>query len=188
LAVSLLPTVETENGEPCLVFETLWNVSMTSKAFRETVSALMGNEPLAGRTLGELVGRAAWLTIVHKEGETQTYANIASIRPLPRGTKVPTIDQPLTYFSLDVDEFSEAALNALPEREQERIRSSETYRQTKSVLAARAKPTAKLIDDDLPENLGGAPKAKPRRRAPAKAAKLPPAAWHDGAFAVMGRA
>jgi hypothetical protein len=169
----LLPDVETENGEPCRVFQTIWNLSMRSKAFREAVSGLMGAEPLAGRSLGELVGRAARLTIVHHESETQVYANIASIRALPRGTKAPETDQKLIYFSLDPDEFSEAELNSLPDREQERIRSSETYRQTKAVLAARAKPTAKLIDDDLPDLTQKEP-AKPRRKPAAKGQKPSP--------------
>jgi hypothetical protein len=168
-----LPEVKTEN-EPCLVFQVIWNLSMRSKAFREVVAGLMGTEPLAGRKLGELVGRAAKLTIVHNESETQTYANIAAIKPLPKGVKAPRIEQDLIYFSLDPDEFSEATLNTLSDREQEKIRASETYKTTKQIIANRGKPAAAIIDDDFPENLGGAPKAKPRRKPPAKGQKQPP--------------
>lgn len=165
----LLPEVKTENSEPCLVFQVIWNLSMRSKAFREVVTGLMGTEPLDGRKLAELVGRAAKLTIVHNDGETQTYANIAAIKPLAKGVKAPRIEQDLVYFSLDPDEFSEATLNTLSDREQEKIRASETYRTTKHVLANQGKPAAAIVDDDFPENLGGAPKAKPRRKPATKA-------------------
>jgi hypothetical protein len=124
----ILPNVETANDTPCTIYQPVWNLSLRSKTFREVVNGLMGDEPLAGRSLSELVGRAAKLTIVHNEGESQTYANVAAVKALKPGTKAPRTEQELTYFSLDPDEFSEAVLAGLPEHEHSKIRSSETYK------------------------------------------------------------
>jgi hypothetical protein len=165
----VLPNVETETGETCIVFQRIWNLSLRSKAFREVVSGLMGDEPLAGRSLRELVGRPARLTIVHNETETQTYANVAAVKPLKPGAKAPKTEQDLIYFSLSPDEFSEAALKALSERDQELIKASPTYAATLRVLEDRKKATKDLINDDFPEELGGDPEkpvvenSKPRR-------------------------
>jgi hypothetical protein len=167
----LLPDVETESGTPAVVYQTVWNLSMKSKVFRETVAGLMGSEDLHGRSLAELVGRSARLSITHNEHDGQVFANIASVKPLPKGAqRRPPADQVLTYFSLDADEYDETVLNTLPEREQERIRNSPTYAQTRAVLAARAKPTAELINDGLPDFAGGTATAKPRRKQTKKAA------------------
>lgn len=144
----VLPNVETETGAPCLVFQTIWNVSMRSRTFREVVTGLMGDGPLAGRSLQELVGRAAKLTVVHNDGASQTYANVASVKPLRPGTKAPGIEQDLVYFSLDPDEFSEAALASLSDHDQAKIKGSETYRM---LIATRGKRPSDIIDDGIPD-------------------------------------
>jgi hypothetical protein len=158
----LLPNVETANGDPCLVFQTIWNVSMRARVFREIVQGLMGGEPLEGRSLRELVGRVAKITVVHNEGESQTYANIASVKPMKPGTKAPKIETELVYFSLDTDEFDEKVLNSLSEHDQTKIKSSRTYLDLKFLASAKDKSAADIIDDDFPEALGGAPKSKKR--------------------------
>ena len=152
----VLPDVETADGKPCYVFQTIWNLSLRSKAFREVVNALMGNEPLEGRSLRELVGRAARVTIVHSEGESQTYANFAAIKPVKPGTTAPAPEETL-YFSLASDEFTPESLAALPEREQEKVKASSTYRdlmETRKLAAkVKTKDVAAVIDDGFPENL-----------------------------------
>jgi hypothetical protein len=67
------------------------------------------------------------LTIVHKDSNNQTYANVANVRPLKPGEKVANTVSELVYFSLDPEEFSEKALASLPKSEQDRIMASETY-------------------------------------------------------------
>jgi hypothetical protein len=124
----------------------------------------MGDEPLAGRSLKELVGRPARLTIVHNETDNQTYANVASVKPMKPGIKAPKLEQDLLYFSLSEDEFSPEILNSLPERIQVEIKNSPTYAQTLRTLEARKKSNAELLDDGIPEDLGGAPAPKRSRR------------------------
>jgi hypothetical protein len=68
-------------------------------------------------------------------------------------------------------------LRELSDRQREKIIGSTTYRELVATLehakACKGKPAAEIIDDDFPEALGGTPKAKPRRKPAAKAAKLP---------------
>ena len=54
-----LPAVETENAKPCLVFQTIFNLSMRSKAFREMATALMGTNELRGSHVGNSSAKAA---------------------------------------------------------------------------------------------------------------------------------
>jgi hypothetical protein len=114
----VLPEVLDDKGDGFVVYHTVWNLSLRSEAFRDIVSALLPGENLQGRSLKELVGKAAKLTIEHNDTRNQVYANVVSVKPLKPGTKAPALDPAkLTYFSLDHDEFSEAAFNALSERD-----------------------------------------------------------------------
>jgi hypothetical protein len=132
------------------VFQNIWNISLRSKAFREVVTALMGTEPLEGRSLKELVGRPARVTITHNEGESQTYANITSVRALKPGTPRPRTPEELVYFSLSPEEFDERTLATLPTRMREKISLSPTYKETLKTLAAKKMTTKELVDDMLP--------------------------------------
>jgi predicted HicB family RNase H-like nuclease len=49
-----LPDVESEDGEPVLVFHTVFNLSMQSKTFRELAVALMGTTDLTASSVKEL--------------------------------------------------------------------------------------------------------------------------------------
>jgi hypothetical protein len=143
-----LPGVTTESGEPCIVFQTIFNLSMRSKALREVAKGLLGET--AGLSLSDMVGKAAKLTIVHSERDEGTYANIASITPLKPGVKVPKHETKELFFSLDPNEYDETKLDLLSEAERKRVLASPTFKETQQILALRKKPTAEIIQDELP--------------------------------------
>jgi hypothetical protein len=148
----VLPEVKDDKGEGFLVFQTIWNLSLRSQVFRDVVSALLPGENLKGRSLRELVGKAARLTIEHNDAGNQVYANVASVKPLKAKAKAPVLDPgQLAYFSLDPDEFSEAAFNALSDRDREKVRVTDAYKTATFVAANKGKPAAAIIGDELPD-------------------------------------
>jgi hypothetical protein len=72
----------------------------------------------------------------------------------------------LVFFSLHPSEFREEDLKEVSDRQREKIKASETYKTLieglKFGVASKGKSAADIIDDDFPENLGG---AKPKKRA-----------------------
>jgi hypothetical protein len=73
----------------------------------------------------------------------------------------------MVFFSLHPDDFREEDLKEVTDRQREKIKSSQTYKDLiadlKFSVSAKGKPAAAIIDDDFAENLGGA--AKPKKRA-----------------------
>ena len=161
-----LVDVETEFGEPSLLFLTVFNLSMRSKTFREMAVALLGTADLKGVPLQGMVGKACKVTVIHRETDDgQTFANIASFKALKPGTKVKEPQTELTFFSLDPLDVKglkafETALAALPESERGKVIASDTYRELiatlkpgKAVKAVK-KTAADVIDDGFPAGLG----------------------------------
>lgn len=73
----------------------------------------------------DYVGKAALLTIVLNE--TGEYSNIDGVAPLPVGMPI-AVPQPLsTLIRFDVDDWNEAAFEALPDWAKERIKKSTQY-------------------------------------------------------------
>jgi hypothetical protein len=159
-----LPDVETENEEPCLVFHTIFNLSMRSKNFREMAVALMGTSDLHGSSVREMLGKFCKVTIIHRETDDgQTFANIASFKALKPGTKPLQADSDLIFFSLDPADAPDLKslqrdFDALPESERTRIAASSTWKELLAVRqhtkAMKGKRAAKIIDDELPGESG----------------------------------
>jgi pyruvate/2-oxoglutarate dehydrogenase complex dihydrolipoamide acyltransferase (E2) component len=126
--------------------------------------ALMGRSELNGIPLRDMLGKSCKVTIVHRETDDgQTFANIATYKALKKGTKVPAPQSELVFFSLDPADVPaladlKAAVEALPERERDRVQSSVTYKELLATLsntvANKGKTTAEIIDDGFPSNLG----------------------------------
>src|ERR1700731_825374 len=96
-----LVDAETDGGEPCLVFKTIFNLSLKSKGFREMAKALLAADDLTGIPLRDMLAKACKVTIVHEEKNDQVYANIASFKALKPGTPVKEPESALVFFSLD---------------------------------------------------------------------------------------
>lgn len=158
-----LPDVETKNDEPCLVFATVFNLSLRSKNFREMAVALMGKDELKGTPLRDMLGKSCKVTIVHRESDGgQVYANIATYKALKKGTKVMAHQSHLVFFSLDLADVPsladlKTAVEALPDGERTRVQASETYKELLATLsntaAKKGKPAAEIIDDGFPADL-----------------------------------
>lgn len=156
-----LPDIETDDGEPMLVFTTVFNLSLRSKSFREMATALMQASDLGNTDVRELVGKTCRITIVHNEGsDGQVFANIASYKAC-RGKATPMSE--LTFFSLDLLDTPDMAtlkahVEALSESERGKVQASETYKELvatfKHVAANKGKPASEIIKDSLPDDFG----------------------------------
>ena len=163
-----LPAIETD-GKPCLVFYTVWNLNLRSPAFKELASALMATNELRGLDMKNMIGKSCKLTIVHKDTDTQTFANIMSFKSLKAGTVIlPTETEPM-FFSLDPKDIPDlAALDAgvakLSKLEQAKVIASpsytELYNMLKHVKDSAGKPAAEIIKDELPEVFAPVPAAR----------------------------
>lgn len=177
-----LPLVETPDATPCLLFTTVFNLSMRSKKFREMAVAIMGGktDDLRGVSVKELLGKNVKLTVVHNEGDDGTvYANIATYRPVAPGSIPVTAETEQVFFSLDPADVQnlgtfQKAFEALPESERTRISPSPTFQELlatlKHVKASKGKKASAIVDDQVPgegkpfddnfpEEMGGADKA-----------------------------
>ena len=167
-----LPAIETKNGEPMLVFFTVWNALLTAKSkgkpsYHDMCNALMNTE-VRGMHMHtkELLGKSCRVTIVHNDSAdgSQTYANIASFRPLKSETEVPEAKTEFQFFSLDPRDVPDmatldAALAKLSQSERDKVQKSISYADLrimlKHVADSKGKPARDIINDDLPENLSG---------------------------------
>jgi hypothetical protein len=145
----VLPHVPAWHGQPYRIRHPFWDARMSNPAFWDMSRAFMGGDHVRGRSLRELLGKGAMVTIEHREGERRTYANIIGWAPLPAGTGVPKIGH-LLYFSLDDDEFDPRVLHDLPQWERNEITSSATYTELMVRRRNAGKPAAELIDDEIP--------------------------------------
>jgi hypothetical protein len=87
-----------EDGRQYLVAQN-YTASLNEKAnLRRDLESWRGKpfeeEELRGFDLEKLIGIPAYLNVVHNVSQKngRTYANVASIMPLPKGTEPPTID------------------------------------------------------------------------------------------------
>jgi hypothetical protein len=155
-----LADVTQSDGKPMLAFLTIFNFSARSKKLREFVRTVTGLHDVKDVEIKTLVGAPCMVGITHKTTEEGiTFAEVTVKRPKP-GAKKPKVKTDLVFFSLHPDEFSESDLSKVPERQQERIRGSQTYRDLQMDKGAAPKPkAADIISDDFPKNLGGKPAA-----------------------------
>jgi hypothetical protein len=144
----------TAEGRPMLAFKRIFNMNSRSKNFREIVRALSNMHDISGVNTKDLVGK--WCEIVFEHVTTEdgnTYANL-ECRPL-KG-KAPSSDpvSELVFVSLHPDEFHEEDLKEVSDRQREKIKASETYKDLiadlKFAAAAKGKLAREIIEDELP--------------------------------------
>lgn len=74
--------------------------------------------------LSVLIGKGCMLNVVHTDKGDKTYANIASIARLPKGTPTPKLVKPGRVFSLEPKEYDPDGMVGLRDRIVEKIKSS----------------------------------------------------------------
>jgi hypothetical protein len=158
--------ITTADMQPLLAFKRIFNLSNRSKNFREVVRALSNMHDISGVNTSDLLGN--WCEIVIEHVTTEDGSEFANVECRPLKGKAPTNrpESELIFFSLHPGEFREEDLKEVTDRQREKIKSSQTYKDLvvdlKFAASNKGKPTAAIIDDDFPENLGG---AKPKKRA-----------------------
>ncbi len=117
-----------EKGEQPFYVKTQFNMFMNEKAsLRKFIEAWIGktmtDKQAADFDITSLIGQPCMLNVVHNVKGENTYANIASIMPVPKGTQVPpAINEQLVFDTLNPDK---EVFDKLPEFLQEIIKDSD---------------------------------------------------------------
>jgi len=106
-----------DDGKPHIVSQ-MFTVSLNEKAaLRKTLESWRGRaftkQELAGFDLENVLGKPCLLNVIHEQNGDRTYANIASISPLPKGMDAPEPEGELLVYSCDAPD--PAVLEKLPE-------------------------------------------------------------------------
>ncbi|MEG2120203.1 MAG: hypothetical protein RRY53_07580 [Pseudoflavonifractor sp.] len=123
-------TVEIDGKQEPRTLSRTFNIATSKNAgLRKFVqswfSRQFSDEEFSELDTGSLVGMAAQLSVILNE--TGEYANIDSIMQLPKGMPAPVATLPLIRF--DLEPWSDAAFEALPEWAQDKIKKSTQYQQ-----------------------------------------------------------
>jgi hypothetical protein len=116
-----------EDGKPFSIAN-WYTVSLHEKSnMRKDLESWRGRgfteTELLGFDLSKILGQSCYINVVHNVSDNKTYANVASIMPLPDGVECPEAVNPLVAF--DIDEFDQEVFDALPEGLQKIINTSE---------------------------------------------------------------
>jgi len=153
-----------EHEGPMIVWKT-YTASLNEKAnLRKDLeswrSKKFTDEELNGWDIGAIVGKPCMITIVHSENNGKTYANVATVTGVPKGTTVPDAENDLIDFSFD--DYTDDQFNTLPEWLQEKVGDGEKLRDVQKAraievdrasYAAKTAPVDNLtdfVDDDIP--------------------------------------
>lgn len=113
-----LPNELMDDGRP-LAISKKYTISLNEKAnLRHDLESWLGrsitaDEEKNGFALGSMLGAPCLLSIIHAESNGKTYANIAGVMSVPKGTTVP--DQSNPAISYDVENGKDAVYAKLPE-------------------------------------------------------------------------
>jgi hypothetical protein len=102
---------------------------------------------LEGFELKKLIGAPCLINIVHETVEGKTYANIASVSQLVKGTQMPP--QQLAGHYYEIEQGRDEAFNNLPEWLQEKIEGCEEWK--KPTPAPDALPATDDIGEGFPD-------------------------------------
>jgi hypothetical protein len=154
----------TGDGQPMLAFKRIFNLSNRSKNFREVVRALSNMHDISDIDTKDLIGKHCEIVVEHVTTEDGSeFANV-ECRPLKGKAPSNKPQSEMVFFSLHPDDFREEDLKEVTDRQREKIKSSQTYKDLVSDLkfaaSNKGKPAADIIDDDFPEGLGGAKRKK----------------------------
>jgi len=92
----------------------------------------------------------AYVNVIHNDKDGKTYANIASIMPLPDGIECPAAINEVYSFSLEREDYTPEALNKLSEKMQDRIKQSREWQALNAGVADE--PQGQPQDDGFDPN------------------------------------
>ena len=151
---------EGEGKKPYIISQE-FTLSMHPKSkLRPTIEAWLGtklgDEEAYSFNLEDLIGKECLLSVIHTEKEGNTYANISTISPLPKGMECS--EQINKTINLNYTNFDDEVFNALPNFLKDKMMATPEYA---GIFEARKKDikidekTDKEIDkalDKAPEN------------------------------------
>jgi hypothetical protein len=141
-----------DDGRP-LAISKKYTISLNEKAnLRHDLESWLGRsitakEEKEGFALGSMLGAPCLLSIIHNESGGKTYANIAGVMSVPKGTTVP--DQSNPAISYDVENGRDAVYAKLPDWIKNIIEESKEFK-------GETEPTEEQLEDtsvpfDIPE-------------------------------------
>lgn len=140
-------------GKPFLVTQDFTQSLSDKAALRQALESWRGRpftqQELRGFDLADVLGKPCMLNIVHNTKGENTYANISSIMPLPKGMTCHKAVTEAIFFSLG--DFDQGLFDKLSDRLKETIAKSPEY-----AAATGGKPeqteseTPDIYDDDIP--------------------------------------
>lgn len=148
-----LPTARMNDGRPFTINQR-FTASLSEKAqLRGVLESWRGRkfspQELEGFDLYNVLGKTCFINVVHNEKGDKTYANVASVMPVPTGMEVPKAENAQVFFSLSA--FDESVFSSLPEGIQKTIKESPEFAEA---AQAAPKTSAKFdnagIHDDIP--------------------------------------
>lgn len=146
-----LPDQLNDKGEPMTIVQT-YTSSMNKKAnLRKLIESWFGksfpSEEAANEfDLKNLLGRAAFVNVVHAERGGKIYANISTVTGLPASVEKPALKGEPIYFDSDMDPSERSrAYGRLPEWLRKKL---DDQLQPKAAAAAATKTD--VADDDIP--------------------------------------
>lgn len=101
----------------------------------------------AGFDLKNILGKVCFLNVVHVQRGEKTYANVASVMPLPDGVPSPTPVNEVVFYS--IEEHHTNIPDGLGNHYTEMIKKSPEYQRSSSA-AAQSSEVMGDLDDEIP--------------------------------------
>lgn len=125
-------TISIDGVEKPRVVSKQYTLSLNTKArLRSDLVSWRGrdftDQELKGFDLKNIVGKPCMVSVIHKDSNGKTYANVSGVLALPKGMPKPAVSSPddIIVFDLDADPLEK--INELPQWIADRIRRSSTY-------------------------------------------------------------
>jgi len=151
-----LPDEKMEDGQPFTIHRRYTLSSDEKATLRHHLEAWRGlaftevDFGLDGFEIKDVLGKACLLGVVHQIKDNNTYANIASIMRLPKGTQAPKPINELVYFGLDT--FDPVVFNALSDGLRKVIMLSPEYHEAIKGKEPPADDRDEAPTDDLDDS------------------------------------
>lgn len=128
-----LPNETMKDGQPFVISRRYTFSTFDRAIFRQHLEAWRGKKFVDsdfgdnGFDVRNLLEKGCLVNVIHNESKGRTYANVAGVAKLPKGTEAPRLHNPPVYFSLDDPDM--AIFDTFPEWLQEVISQSPEFQQ-----------------------------------------------------------
>lgn len=149
-----LPNELMDDGRP-LAISKKYTLSLNDKAnLRKDLESWLGRgiteqEEKNGFALGSMLGAPCLLSIIHAESNSKTYANIAGVMSVPKGTNVPEQSNPMVSY--DVENGKDAVFEKLPEWIRKTIDESREFKGETETEPTEGQLADTSVPFDIPE-------------------------------------